>query len=54
MTRVRVVDAFQEILDRVARTGERLEVESAQVPDVHAWENLDSKGCVIWVDKGHW
>ncbi len=54
MAEIRAVDAFQEVLDRVARTGERQEVTSAQVPDVHAWENVNSRGCVIWVDKGHW
>jgi len=54
MAEGRSVDMFQKVLDQVARTGERQEVESAEVPGVDAWKNLDSRGCVIWVDKGHW
>jgi hypothetical protein len=48
------LEAFQSLLDEVVRTGERREVEAGEVPDVQAWDHLDSKGCVIWVEKGHW
>lgn len=48
------VAMFQDILDGVARTGERREVEAGLVPDRETWQQLDSRGCVIWVHKGRW
>jgi len=54
MVKERAVDAFQDLIDDVVRTGERREVASGELPDVQAWDHLDSKGCVIWVEKGHW
>jgi len=54
MAQVAAVNAFQELIDDVVRSGERREVEAVEVPDIHAWDHLDSKGCVIWVEKGRW
>lgn len=54
MTAVRSLDEFQLVLDRVASTGEREEVEQEGLPDVKAWDRLDSRGCSIHVDRGHW
>jgi len=48
------IGAFQDLIDDVVRSGERREVSAGEVPDVHAWDHLDSKGCVIWVEQGHW
>ena len=50
----RVVGAFQELIDQVVRTGERREVAADALPGVRTWNHLDSKGCVIWVEKGRW
>ncbi|MEW6488294.1 MAG: hypothetical protein AB1578_10350 [Thermodesulfobacteriota bacterium] len=54
MSGTQAVAMFQDVLDGVARTGERREVEAGQVPDRETWQQLDSRGCVIWVNKGRW
>ena len=48
------LEVFQEALDRVARNGEREEVDEHQVPEVRRWDRLDSRGCVISVERGRW
>lgn len=54
MKRGSALDAFQEILDRVARNGLPEEVDQDLVPEVRAWDHLDGKGCTISVERGHW
>lgn len=46
--------AFQGILNRVAETGHREEVDRSRVPEVGAWSRLDGRGCTISVEHGRW
>ncbi len=48
------VQHLQEVLTRVAQTGKREEIDGARVPEVRAWNGLDSKGCLISVQRGRW
>jgi hypothetical protein len=45
---------FQEVLDRVAQTGQREQIREVEVPDVQSWGTLDAKGCLVSVDRGRW
>jgi hypothetical protein len=54
MERTGSLEEFQELLDRVARTGERAEVAADRVPSVAAWDGLESRGCILWVERGRW
>lgn len=47
-------EQFQQVLDRVAQTGHREEVDQLLVPDVLAWDRLKSRGCIISVEHGRW
>jgi len=50
----RLVDAFQSVLDRVARTEVRESVDLDLVPDLTAWGHLHSHGCSVLVKGGIW
>ncbi|GAB6062594.1 hypothetical protein [Deferrisoma palaeochoriense] len=45
---------FQEVLDRVARSGRGELVNEAEIPAVSEWYRLESHGCVVRVDRGRW
>lgn len=50
----RLVDAFQSVLDRVARTEVRESVDHQLVPELTSWGHLDSHGCSVLVKGGIW
>lgn len=46
--------SFQDLLNRVARTGKREEVDGSSLPHIREWNSLDSQGCIISVERGRW
>ena len=45
---------FQEVLNRVAQTGKREEIDGEGLPEVRAWSGIESRGCIICVERGRW
>ncbi len=48
------LEDFQQVLDRVAASGHREEVDQERLPDVNRWGGIDSRGCRILVEGGKW